>query len=155
MCFLLSGSMSEWWDSVKCWNCNVYGMYFLFCSLVASAGNNWAEYMFHKYANCNLRHNNSVIGRRGSSLIIVINLQIDRPRIRGLTPWREIVIYLVHHICTCSEAHAVSYAIGTELFHGVKAAEVWSWQLFFFSVALQPNFGPWSPPWNFPFHFDY
>jgi hypothetical protein len=26
---------------------------------------------------------------------------------------------------------------------------------FFFPVALQPNFGPWPPPWNFPFHFDY
>jgi hypothetical protein len=27
--------------------------------------------------------------------------------------------------------------------------------IFFFPVALQPNFGPWPPPWNFPFHFSY
>jgi hypothetical protein len=28
-------------------------------------------------------------------------------------------------------------------------------QLFFPPVALQPNFGPWPPPWSFLFHFGY
>jgi hypothetical protein len=29
------------------------------------------------------------------------------------------------------------------------------WRLAFLPVALQPNFGPWPPPRNFPFHFGY
>jgi hypothetical protein len=28
-------------------------------------------------------------------------------------------------------------------------------RIFFTPVALQPNFGPWPPLWNFPFYFGY
>jgi hypothetical protein len=46
--------------------------------------------------------------------------------------------------------------VNNEQFYGTRSlCVIKNVSSYFFHVALQSNFGPWPPPWNFQFHFGY